>query len=498
MKLSDLLQSIHVKALTGDTDREIDSLCFDSREAGEGSLFCALKGVDVDGHDYIPSAVEKGASAVIASKAYPADTDATWIEVGDTREAMALAAKNFYGDPSTEMPVVGITGTNGKTTTAFLTHHLMQASMHRAGLIGTIEYRVGEESYVASHTTPESVDMQRLLREMRDSDCRAAVMEVSSHGLDQHRATGVKFDAGVFTNLSQDHLDYHGTMDSYFESKKLLFEQMANDSSKKSTMVVNGDDKWGRQLLKADLPGVKQISFGLSAGCDMLASEIVSDFNGTQFKMKFRDRSYLVKIPLIGQFNAFNAMAALGAASGIGMNFREAVAHMAECPQVPGRLEVVSGNHQINYRVFVDYAHTPDALENVLKTLAGLKPNRIITVFGCGGDRDRTKRPKMAQAAQAGSQFSILTSDNPRTEDPKEILKDAESGLDSSTEYEVIEDRAEAIALAVDMAGEKDIVLIAGKGHEPYQEINGVRHHFDDREVAGACIRNRAERGGEE
>ena len=491
MKLADVIESIHVKSLSGSLDKEVESICFDSRKVSEGSAFFALKGVEVDGHDFIPKAVESGAVAIVASIPYPADCDVTWLQVSDTREAMALAARNFYGNPSIEMPVVGITGTNGKTTTAFLIHHLLQCSLRRVGLLGTIHYLIGDETHDAPNTTPESLELHRLLREMRDADCRAAVMEVSSHGLAQHRVTGVSFDVGVFTNLTQDHLDYHGTMDEYFEAKKLLFDRMSDDSEKQGAMIVNGDDRWGRDLLKAGIKDIRAISFGVSANCDLKASEIRSDFNGTQFKLEFKNRQYLVRVPLIGRFNVYNVLAALGAAHAIDLNMREAIKNMEDCPQVPGRLELV-GERRTNYRVFVDYAHTPDALENVITTLRDLKPNRLITVFGCGGDRDARKRPIMAKAAGSLSDFAILTSDNPRTEDPQKILRDVQTGLSSSDSL-VIEDRKEAIRKAIDMAGDKDIVLIAGKGHETYQEIDGVRHHFDDRRVARHFINVKAE-----
>ena len=491
MNLSDVIDSIFVKSVSGTLDREITSICHDSRRVGEGSLFCALKGLDVDGHEFISKAVDAGAVAIIASEPFRAEYDVTWLQVPDTREAMALAARNFYGNPSLEMPVVGITGTNGKTTTAVLIHHLLQSVLHRAGMLGTIHYMIGEDTLDAPNTTPESSELHRLLREMRDADCRAAVMEVSSHGLVQHRVTGVSFDAGVFTNLSQDHLDYHGDMESYFESKKLLFERMTDDPEKQGTMIVNGDDPWGRNLLKEKFQNLKTISFGVSANCDMRASDIRSDFNGTQFKLSFNDRQYLVRVPLIGRFNVFNVMAALGSAHAVNLNMRESIKNMESCPQVPGRLESVS-DRKINYRVFVDYAHTPDALENVITTLRDLKPNRLITVFGCGGDRDVSKRSLMATVADKMSDYTFLTSDNPRTEDPEKILRDAEVGM-SSTNYTVIEDRKEAIHLAIQLAEEKDIVLIAGKGHETYQEIDGVRHHFDDRQIARHFINMKAE-----
>ncbi len=493
MNLSDLIDSIHVKSLSGTLDVEVTGVFYDSRQVIPGGLFCAIEGGGFDGNDFIDSAIERGAVAIISGKPYPAEFSTTWLHVGDPRKAMAVAASNFEGQPSTEMPVVGVTGTNGKTTTTFLIHHLMQSILHRAGLIGTIHYATGEEMVEAPHTTPESPDLQRLLRDMRHADCRGVAMEVSSHGLSQQRVAGVAFDVGVFTNLTQDHLDFHGGMEAYFASKQLLFEQMDADSRKEGVALINVDDSFGDRLSKKHFQRLKVYTFGRSANADFRASDFQSDLNGTEFKLSFKGRSFLVKTPLIGAFNVYNAVAAIASANAVGMNLRETVSKMASAPQVPGRLEAV-GDRQINYRVFVDYAHTPDALTNVLETVRDLRPNRIIIVFGCGGDRDVTKRAPMAAAAEAGSDFCILTSDNPRTEDPEQILSDAAKGFLDTT-HEVIEDRRLAIKRAIRLAEARDIVIIAGKGHEAYQEIDGVRHDFDDRRIAVGLIREKAEGG---
>ena len=493
MKLSDLIDSIHVRSVAGTLETEVSGVFHDSRKVKPGGVFCALKGGGSDGHHYIQAAIDNGAVAVISEQPNPAEFIATWIQVGNGRAAMAIAAANFEGHPSHAFPVVGVTGTNGKTTTSYLVHHLMQSILHRAGLMGTIYYSTGDKLVEASHTTPESTEVQRLLREMRDSDCRGVAMEISSHGLAQHRVTGVAFDVGIFTNLTQDHLDYHRTMDEYFAAKCLLFEQMDAETSKSATAIINLDDPYGDRLMKMRFERLKRITYGRGANADFKAGEIRSDFNGTQFKLTFRERQFLVRIPLIGSFNVYNAVAAIAAGWSIGLNLREVVSKMADAPQVPGRLELVGGR-QTNYRVFVDYAHTPDAIQNVLSTLRALGPQRIITVFGCGGDRDSAKRPLMAAAAEEGSDLCLLTSDNPRTEDPQKILADAARGFLRGG-HEVHEDRREAIRRAINLAGERDIVLIAGKGHEAYQEINGVRHDFDDRKVAAGFISKKAEGG---
>ncbi len=494
MKLSDVINSIDVKSVVGSLDTEITSIFIDSRKVESGSAFCAVKGVDVDGHDFIQNAINAGAVAIISEDPAPENCNVCWVHVRVSRAATALAAANFYRNPSREMSLIGITGTNGKTTTAYLVHHLLQCSLRQAGLIGTIDYLIGDEAFPSPHTTPESIELQGLLREMRDADCRAAVMEVSSHGLAQHRVAGVSFDVGLFTNLSQDHLDYHGDMKTYFQSKRLLFQQMNDDhESPGGTMVVNADDRWGRILLKERFDKLKTVSFGESVSSDLRVSNIIYGLNGTRFELAYKKRKFLVKIPLIGKFNVFNAVAALAAADAIDLNLREAIRNIESGPQIPGRLELV-GDKQTNYRVFVDYAHTPDALENALITLRALSPRRIITVFGCGGDRDQSKRPLMAAVADELSDYTFLTSDNPRSEDPGSILRRAESGI-ASADYALVEDRREAIEAAIEMAGEKDIVLIAGKGHESYQEIDGVRHDFDDRLVARQCINAKAESG---
>lgn len=494
MRLADVIDSVYVKHVAGALEVDVTGVYYDSRQVKPGGVFCALKGGGRDGHDYLDAAIENGAVAIISELPNPAAFSATWLQVGDARSAMALVAANFEGQPSLELPVIGVTGTNGKTTTAFLIHHLLTSIVHRAGLIGTIHYSTGDAVVGAPHTTPESPDLHHLIREMCDADCRALVMEVSSHGLAQRRVTGVSFDVGIFTNLTQDHLDYHRTMDAYFEAKRSLFEQIDNDHRKNGVAIINADDVYGDRLNKTRFERIKKYTYGRSANVDFQASEIRSDFNGTQFKLTFKERQFLVRIPLIGSFNVYNAVAAIAAGYAIGLNLREVIAKIADAPQVPGRLEAVSAR-QINYRVFVDYAHTPDALVNVLTTLRALQPARIITVFGCGGDRDMSKRAPMAAAAEAGSDLCILTSDNPRTEEPREILADAVKGFLGSA-YEVVEDRRVAIKRAISLAGERDIILIAGKGHEAYQEINGVRHDFDDRLIAAGFITENSEGGG--
>lgn len=498
MQLKDLIKDLFVKSSSGSLAVDIEKIAYDSRKVSAGSLFVALRGEDVDGHQFIAQAVAAGAVAVMAELPPPPDAVVPWVQVKNSREAMALAADVLFGAPSADLAVVGITGTNGKTTTAYLMHHLMKSVWHRCGLMGTTGVETGVQWLSASHTTPESVEIQSLLSQMRDEQCRGAVMEVSSHGLAQHRVDGVRYSVGVFTNLSQDHLDYHGNMESYFLAKKRLFDLMSTQISDlagdQPVMVVNGDDSFGKRLVDRGFFKLEVLTYGMGAACDFRASNVRSTLDGTVFQLELKGRSMLVRTPLIGRFNVYNTLAALAAAQGLNLNLREAVANLANAPQIPGRLESVSGR-QTNFRVYVDYAHTPDAIEKALTTLRELKPERIITVFGCGGDRDRDKRPLMGRAVEQLSDVAIVTSDNPRSESAEGIIEQVVGGMEQRR-YQVIEDRRKAIRAAIDMAGARDIVLIAGKGHEDYQEINGVRHDFDDRKMArnyiAATVEDRA------
>ncbi len=469
---------------SGNLDTTVKGLAYDSRHVKPGFIFIALRGAKVDGHDFIEKAIAAGAVAIIAETPPAADSQMPWLHVADTRQTLALLAAEIDKHPAKSLDLAGITGTNGKTTIAFLVHYLMNKALKRCGLIGTIRYDLGDTEIPATHTTPESMELSGYLREMRDNGCRAAALEVSSHALAQHRVFGLPFKVGVFTNLTQDHLDYHETMENYFESKCILLQTIADQAS--GRMIINNDDTWGRKLIQRFEGTGRVIRYGIGLGADLHASNIRYDLTGTSFELNAKGRQLLVRTPLIGDFNVYNTLAALGAADVLGANFREAVNNLKEAPQVPGRLERVSDDAS-RFHIYVDYAHTPDALVNVLRTLRALRPNRIITVFGCGGDRDRLKRPLMARAAEAGSDICILTSDNPRTEDPKAIAADARKGFSRKSFAEML-DRGEAIRTAINNASPGDIVLIAGKGHEDYQDIQGVKHYFDDRRVARGAM----------
>lgn len=497
MTLTLLIDAMDPKSVLGDTQLDVAALRCDSRKVGPGDVFFALRGASVDGHEHIASALENGAKVIVAEDPGDDETrgDATWLQVRNGRLAMGAAADVFYGQPSDSLAVVGITGTNGKTTTAFLLHHLIKSAWRRCGLLGTVVYDNGDTQSAAANTTPESLDIQRLLSEMRDNDCRGAAIEVSSHGLAQYRTAAVRFRVGVFTNLSQDHFDYHGNFENYFAAKKMLFDQIdaqTSTDSKPPVIVVNADDKYGKRLAAERWGHAKLVTFGHGINSDFRINNIRSDFSGTTYQLEIRNqRSMLVRLPLIGRYNVENATAALAAAQGLGLNLREAVKNIQEAPQVPGRLEAVEPQRTA-YKVYVDYAHTPDALKNALTTLRDLRPARIITVFGCGGDRDRDKRPSMARAVEENSDIAIITSDNPRSEDPEAIIREIELGM-KGDRYATITERRAAIREAIRLARPRDIVLIAGKGHENYQEIDGERRDFDDRVAARHAINDRIE-----
>ena len=488
MQLKTLAGAIAVRQVIGPLDRAVESIAYDSRRVQRNGLFVALRGEKNDGHDFTGQAIEKGASVIVAERE-ERNPRVTCLVVENTRSALADLAATFYGQPARRLKLAAVTGTNGKTTTTFLIKHVCEKAGLRCGLIGTVRYEIGERVLPAARTTPESLDLQELLAQMANASCRAAAMEVSSHALAQERIRGLEWDVAVFTNLTQDHLDYHGTMENYFESKAKLFTQLAQQQKKrKPVAVVNMDDRYGEQLLDKIDKKISVITFGVGVRADFRASNYRMEFGGTSYQLDARGKSYLVRVPLIGRFNVANSMAALAAANALGLNVREAVLSLGKSPQVPGRLEMVPAKRQ--FQAFVDYAHTPDALVNVLKTLRELEPGRLITVFGCGGDRDRQKRPLMGRIADQNADYSIITSDNPRKEDPNAIISEIEKGF-GSDRYEKVAERAEAITRAIALAQPRDIILIAGKGHETYQEFADHTVPFDDIQVARRAIEDR-------
>lgn len=485
MKLSGLLSGVTTVSVRGSAEVEISSVCSDSRKVTAGAVFVALPGAQAHGEHFVAEALANGAVAVVSQSEVPSG-GAVLVLVADVRRAFAELACAFFGRPSESLKIAGVTGTNGKTTTAFLIQHICDAALMRCGLVGTVQYKVGERVLPATRTTPDAWELQSLLAQMRDAGCKGAVLEVSSHAIVQQRVRGVDVDAAVFTNLTQDHLDYHGTMDAYFEAKAGFLLGVGSQRFKHATAIVNVDDRFGAQLLdRLVQAGIKTASFGLGSRAEFRASNCRTDRNGSSFQLDAAGRSWLVRLPLIGMFNISNALAAIAAASAMGVDIRTAVLALASAPGVPGRMQAVPGKRA--FKVFVDYAHTDDALRNALKTLRDLQPRHLIVVFGCGGDRDAGKRALMGAAAEEGADWTILTSDNPRSEEPGRIVDDIVLGMRRKT-HEVVLDRKAAIRRAIESAGPRDIVLIAGKGHETVQEMGGKVEPFDDVAIAASVI----------
>src|ERR1700730_107676 len=484
MQLTDLIRGLNVKSIQGSADREITGVRYDSRRVTAGNLFVAVRGAAFDGRSFIEQAIDKGAVAVLGEQAALSQR-ATAIVVQDSREALARLGATFFGYPSRKLKMIGVTGTNGKSTTTFLIKHLLEHASQSTGLIGTVQYEIGERLLPAPRTTPESLDLQELLSQCVEVGCRNVVIEVSSHALSQGRSSEVEFSVGVFTNLTRDHLDFHRGMKDYFEAKARLFESLRQSPREDRKAVINVDDPYGQQLVGRFGKDLSIITYGMGARADFRASDLKGEMNGTSYRLDAKDKSYLVRLPLIGRFNIYNSLATLATARAVGLDVRNAVLALAKAPQIPGRLEAVPDRRK--FQVFVDYAHTDDALLNVAKTCRDLNPSRLILVFGCGGNRDRTKRPLMGAIADQYADYSFITSDNPRKEDPEEILRDIEAGFQHKN-YEKVVDRREAIARAIAMAQPRDIVLIAGKGHEKYQEFIDHILPFDDVEIAGRAL----------
>lgn len=477
MTLKDLIQEMPLKVAAGSLDKDIDTLVFDSRRAGAGSLFIAVRGTQADGHDYIPQAIAQGATAILvqALPEVPAD-GVTWLQAEDTTRAMGALAHRFYGRPSEQLRLVGVTGTNGKTTTVTLLHDLFSEMGYKAGLLSTIENRIGRLVVEATHTTPDAIALNERLAEMVAAGCDYAFMEVSSHAVVQGRIAGLHFAGGVFTNISHDHLDYHGTFSAYIEAKKGFFDALP----KSAFALVNLDDKRGEVMIQNTR--ASKHTYSLRAMASFRAKVLENTLAGLHLDLdghEFYSR-------LIGEFNAYNLLCAYATAQLLGHDKMETMEVLSRLRAAEGRFDyIVAPARQIV--AVVDYAHTPDALEKVLGTLHALRQtgHRIITVAGCGGDRDKAKRPLMAKAACDYSDLVILTSDNPRSEDPDDILADMKAGVPAYATQKalIVPERRAAIQAACMMAQPGDIVLVAGKGHEKYQEIKGVKHPFDDKEV---------------
>jgi UDP-N-acetylmuramoyl-L-alanyl-D-glutamate--2,6-diaminopimelate ligase len=498
MDISEVIKDLHLISTTGALSGEVSSVCYHSRSCEENSLFVAVSGLNTDGHGFIDDAIRRGARWIIHENSFTPPDKITSLQVSDSRKALGITGRNFYAHPSSDLILIGITGTNGKTTVTYLLESIIAAAGFSPGVLGTVNYRYGGKTFPAPNTTPESLEFQKILRKMVNDEVTHCIAEVSSHALDLGRVDDGNFDLAVFTNLSQDHLDYHLTMECYFKAKRRLFLELLPRSRKDNSygMIVNGDDPWGQRLL-AEVKG-NALTFGLEQNHDVRADDFQITLEGIEAVLCVPGASLRIISPLIGRFNLYNILAAVAAAFAVGIDPSAIERGISLMQGVPGRMEKVSRPGEPH--VFVDYAHTDDALRKAIENLTGLSGNRIITVFGCGGDRDRGKRPLMGTVAAMLSDVVIVTSDNPRSEDPLVIIDQIEAGIRrenirktalpdlgipvSHKIYCVIPDRRAAIEAAILKARPADIVLIAGKGHEDYQIIGNQRSFFDDRIVA--------------
>lgn len=480
MKLEELLRDVEVTELRAPGELEISDVAYDSRRVTPGAAFVAIRGFESDGHRYIPQAAEKGAACVICEEKPAADVP--YVIVKDSRLALAMVSRNFYRDPGSEMVLIGVTGTNGKTTTTYLVKHLLEQKRGATvGLIGTNGNMIGSEFLHTERTTPESCELQKLLREMADAGCTHVVMEVSSHSLVLHRVAGLHFAVGIFTNLTQDHLDFHKTMDEYARAKSLLFSMC-------DRAVINLDDEWsGFMLEHCPCPA---ITFSEGERGDLTAHDIALSSAGVAFTAAYHGEGERVKLGIPGLFSVYNALGVIGTGLSLGIELAECADSLASARGVKGRVEVVPTDG--DYTILIDYAHTPDALENVLKSMRRVAKGRLVALFGCGGDRDRTKRPIMGRIAAENADFVVVTSDNPRTEQPEAIIADIVAGMEgTSTPREVITGRLEAIEWAITNHQPGDVIVLAGKGHEDYQIVGHEKHHMDEREIVAGILEKR-------
>ncbi len=490
MKFSELRQHISDARIVNDADAEVTGVAYDSRKVEPGFAFVAMAGGSFDGHDYIEKAIGSGAKAVVAERVgYEAGAGIPYVTAPDGRRAMGEIAAPFYGFPSRQMKLIGVTGTSGKTTVTHLIHSIFTTAGVKAGLIGTIGARMGDERLKTEHTTPESADLQQMLRLMADNGVGACAMEVSSHGLYQGRVLGCEFDCGVFTNIARDHLDFHKTVEAYLDAKLMLFRDYPKLSQKCFHAVVNADDPAAQDVVKARVGAV--LTFGLNTPADVQGSNTVVTERSVSFDLGCAGRSVKVELGIGGAFNVYNALAAASAAIALGIDLDTIVRGLRVAKGVPGRFESVDCGQ--DFGVLVDYAHTPDEIENVLKTARQLTSRRLVAVFGCGGNRDTGKRPIMGRLGVEIADLAVITSDNPRKEDPEAIIQDIMAGIPDADRprTQIVVDRREAIHKAIGLAEPGDLIVIAGKGHEDYQIFADRTIHFDDREVAREALAKR-------
>ncbi len=477
--LDNLINNLNHKKIIGSKKVFVTGIASDSRKVRKDFIYVAIKGDKVDGSDFIKDALAHGASVIVSEKPIDIIQPCTFIEVTDARAALAILSTNFYGNPSEKMRLIGITGTNGKTTVSHLIESMLQELNHKTGLIGTIEYRFSDYFYRSNKTTPESQFINYLFAKMVEEEVDTAVMEVSSHSLKQKRVMGLDFDIAIFTNLTQDHLDYHKTLEDYIESKTSLFLQLDTKRAKNRGAIINTDDPYGQYICQQMKEGY--ITYGIDQPADIIATDIRYDKEGTYFSVEYASYNEDFFIPLLGKHNVYNTLAAIGAGLLMGFDFGSMRRSLAAFAGVPGRLQRIDASQP--FSVYVDYAHTEDALKQVLMTLRSAHKGKLYVLFGCGGDRDPYKRPVMGEVACKYADFTVITSDNPRSENPLNIIRQIQKGFWSDNVYKVIPDRKEAINFAISLCKADDVLLIAGKGHEKYQIIGDTLYPFDDAHI---------------
>lgn len=479
MKLKQIMEGINYSIIKGNDNADINKVEYDSRNIMSGDVFFCIEGYKTDGHKYASNAVRSGASAIVCQKDIDISKNCTVIKVQDTREALAQAAANFYGHPAQKMKIIGVTGTNGKTTTTFMIKSILEKAGYKVGLIGTIANYIGKDKVPSHRTTPESLELHKLFKEMNENNVDYCVMEVSSHSLSLKRVYGIKFSQGIFTNLTQDHLDFHKTFENYYNAKLTLFKNSMNS-------IINMDDEYGRRVFK-DIPQNK-VTYSLNADSDVLADNINMHSRGIEFDIHYKNMKERISLNLPGKYNIYNALGSAAACLNEGISLKT-VSEGLECMKcVPGRCEIVSSKYNLDYDIIIDFAHTPDGLINILKTAREFTKGRLICVFGCGGDRDKTKRPIMGKIGTEMSDIAVITSDNPRSEEPGSIIDDILKGV-TGNNHIVVQNRREAIKKAMGIACKDDVIVIAGKGHEDYQILKDKTIHFDEREIVDEIVK---------
>lgn len=479
MKLRELIKNLSIIEMNADAELEISGVSYDSRKTEKGDMFVAIRGFEADGHKFIPKAVENGAAVILCEE--KPSCDIPYVLVSDSRYGLAIVSRDFFGDPASEMTMIGITGTSGKTSSSYLIKHMLESKLDaKVGLIGTNGNMIGDEFLHTEHTTPESYELHKLFRHMADSGCTHVVMEVSSHSLTLERVAGIHFDVALYTNLSQDHLDFHGTMEEYAAAKRKLFSMC-------SLGCFNLDDAWADFM--RDGASCRTMTFSTEKNeADLVAKDIRLTADGVRFASVSGDEISITKLGIPGMFSVYNALGTMSVGLALGLSLADCSDAMSSAKGVKGRLEIVPTGR--DFSVVIDYSHKPDALEKVLKTLKPVTRGRLIALFGCGGDRDKLKRPIMGRIAADNADLVVVTSDNPRTEDPDEIIREIVEGMkDKRTPTKVICDRREAIAWAIDNAASGDVLLLAGKGHEDYQVVGHEKHHMDEREIVSDCLK---------